>query len=288
MKIGAHVSSSGGVDKAVDRALEMGAEAIQVFGGSPQTWRRKQFGQPEITAFRARSEETGIRPTFMHGVYLVNLATAVPENLVKSIDALIHDMKVCHDLGARGVIFHLGSHRGSGLESTQDQIVESLGMVLDNTPDDTWLILENSAGMGGSVGSKFSELGSIMKAADNRRIMVCLDTQHMFASGYDVRSRDGLEATIEEFEREVGLERLVAVHANDSKCPLAGGVDRHENIGAGHIGREGFENIMSHRAFADVPFLLEVPGIENKGPDKANIDVLKGILAGLPDNARTN
>ena len=288
MKIGAHVSSSGGVDKAIDRALEIGAEAIQVFGGSPQTWRRKQFGQPEITAFRARSAETGIEPTFIHGVYLVNLATAVPENLVKSIDALIHDMKVCHDIGAGGVIFHMGSHRGSGLESTKDQIVESLSVVLENTPDDTWLILENSAGMGGSVGSKFSELGTIMKAADNQRLMVCLDTQHMFASGYDVRSRDGLEATIEEFEREVGLERLVAVHANDSKCPLAGGVDRHENIGAGHIGREGFENILAHRAFADVPFLLEVPGLENKGPDKANVDILKGILAGLPDSARAN
>ncbi|HZP26169.1 MAG TPA: deoxyribonuclease IV [Dehalococcoidia bacterium] len=288
MKIGAHVSSSGGVDKAIDRALEMGAEAIQVFGGSPQTWRRKQFGQPEITAFRARSEETGIAPTFIHGVYLVNLATSVPENLVKSVDALVHDMKVCHDIGAKGVIFHLGSHRGSGLGGSMGQIVDSLCLVLENTPDDTWLILENSAGMGGSVGSKFAELGAIVKAVDNQRIMVCLDTQHMFASGYDVRTRDGLATVLDEFDREVGLGRLVAVHANDSKCPLAGGVDRHENIGAGHIGREGFENILSHPAFADVPFLLEVPGLDNKGPDKANVDALKGILAGLPNRARAN
>ena len=132
--------------------------------------------------------------------------------------------------------------------------------VLDETPDDTWLILENSAGMGGSIGSKFSELAAIMKEVASPRLKVCLDTQHAFATGYQVATPDGLAATLDEFEREVGLANLVAVHANDSKCPLGGGVDRHENIGEGYIGREGFRVILAHPAFRDMPFLLEVPG----------------------------
>ncbi|HXG35567.1 MAG TPA: deoxyribonuclease IV [Dehalococcoidia bacterium] len=279
LRIGAHVSASGGVDKAIERAQAIGAETIQIFGASPQAWRRKEYGAVEIEAFKSKSQSTDIGPAFLHGVYLINLATSNPENLAKSIDALIHDMKVCHVIGARGVIFHLGSHRGSGFQQVLSQIAESVHVVLENTPEDSWLILENSAGMGDAVGSRFSELAAVMAAAGDGRVKVCLDTQHMFASGYDVRSKDGLEAALSEFDSEVGLERLVAVHANDSKCPLAGGVDRHENIGEGYIGREGFEVIMSHPAFADVPFLLEVPGFENQGPDKANIDILKGIRA---------
>ncbi len=278
MKIGAHVSASGSVDKAIDRAQEIGAEAIQIFGGSPQSWRRKQHTPQEFEAFRNKTAETGIGPAFIHGIYLVNLATDNPENLAKALAALSSDMRACHELGAKGVIFHIGSHRGSGLDIHMPQIVESIAAVLADTPDDTWLILENSAGMGGSVGSKFVELGAIIRAVASPRLMVCLDTQHMFAAGYDVATAAGLDAALEEFEAEVGLERLVAVHANDSKCPLAGGVDRHENIGAGHIGRQGFENIMSHPAFAAAPFLLEVPGLDNKGPDKANLDALKEIL----------
>ncbi len=277
MKIGAHVSASGGVDKAIDRAQEIGAETIQLFAGAPQAWRRKQFSQAEVDAFQSRSEATGIAPTFVHGVYLVNLATGNPENLTKSLDALVHDMKVCHLLGARGVIFHIGSHRGAGYNQVFRQVVESVRAVVEATPDDTWLILENSAGMGDAIGSKFSELAAIMREAGSPRVKVCLDTQHAFASGHDVKTPAGLEATMAEFQREIGLANLVAVHANDSKCPLAGGIDRHENIGEGHIGREGFQNIMAHPAFAEVPFLLEVPGFANQGPDRENVEILKGI-----------
>ncbi|MBI1885476.1 MAG: deoxyribonuclease IV [Chloroflexi bacterium] len=279
MKIGAHVSAAGGLEKAIERAQGMGAETIQVFGASPQSWRRKEYGKPEAEAFRARTAETGIEPVFLHGVYLVNLATSNPDNLVKSVDALVHDMNVCHLIGAKGVIFHLGSHRGAGLESVYRQVVDSVSRIIDSTPSDTWLILENSAGMGDAIGSKFAELGRIIRDAGSERVKVCLDTQHMFAAGYDVKTRPGLDAAIAEFDREIGLGRLVAVHANDSKCPLGGGVDRHENIGEGHIGRDGFLNVLGHPAFEDVPFLLEVPGFANEGPDKPNVDILKGLRA---------
>ena len=133
------------------------------------------------------------------------------------------------------------------------------------------------AGMGGSVGSKFQELGRIIREAASPRVKVCLDTQHMFAAGYDVKTKDGLEAAMSEFDAEVGPDRLVALHANDSKCSLAGGVDRHENIGEGHIGLDGLQNVMLHPAFRDTPFLLEVPGFDNQGPDRRNVEILKGL-----------
>jgi deoxyribonuclease-4 len=284
MKVGAHVKTAGGVDKAIDRAREIGAETIQIFSGAPQAWRRKEYSPEEVEAYRGRVAETGIEPAFLHGVYLVNLASDKQEHLTKSLDALVHDMNVCHLLGASGVIFHLGSHRGAGFDHVFPQVVDYVRRIVDATPEDTWLILENSAGMGGSVGSKFQELGSIIREAGSPRVKVCLDTQHMFAAGHDVKTRDGLQAAMSEFAAAVGLDTLVAVHANDSKCPLAGGVDRHENIGEGHIGLDGLQNVMSHPAFRDVPFLLEVPGFDSQGPDQRNVEILKGLRekAGLP------
>ncbi|HEU4758776.1 MAG TPA: deoxyribonuclease IV [Dehalococcoidia bacterium] len=281
MKVGAHVSASGGVDRAVDRAQEMGAEAIQIFSGAPQAWRRKEYSPQEVQSYAEKVAATGIAPCFIHGVYLVNLATANPENLAKSLDALIHDMNVCHLLGAKGVIFHIGSHRGAGYDQVFHQVAGSVRRIVEATPDDTWLILENSAGMGDAIGSRFGELAAIIREAGSPRVKVCLDTQHAFASGYDLKSPAGLDAALAEFEHEVGLDRLVAVHANDSKCPLGGGIDRHENIGEGHLGRDGFQAIMAHPAFADVPFLLEVPGFANQGPDRENLEVLKEIRAAV-------
>jgi deoxyribonuclease-4 len=277
MKVGAHVKASGGVDKAIGRAEDIGAETIQIFSGAPQAWRRKEYRPEEVEAYKAGAAEKGIGPAFVHGVYLVNLATDKEENLAKSLDALVHDMNVCHLLGVKGVIFHIGSHRGAGYEQVFGQVVESVRKIVEATPEDTWLILENSAGMGGAIGSKFEELGRIIREVGNPRVKVCLDTQHTFAAGYDLKTNDGLVAAMSEFEAEVGLDRLVAVHANDSKCPLAGGVDRHENIGEGHIGLDGFQNIMSHPAFRDVPFLLETPGFDNQGPDQRNVEILKRL-----------
>ncbi len=279
MKIGAHVGTSGGVDKSIDRALKIGAETIQIFSGAPQAWRRKNYTQAEVDAYQARVQETGIEPAFIHGLYLVNLATDNPDLLAKSLDALGQEMNAAGLIGARGVIFHLGSHKGAGYEARFEQVVDCVRRVVDGAPQNTWLILENSAGMGGAIGSSFAELGRIVREAGSPRVKICLDTQHAFASGYDVKTRDGLESALSEFEREIGLERLVAVHANDSKCPLAGGLDRHQNIGEGHIGRDGFLNILSHKAFAETPLLIEVPGFDNEGPDRQNIEILKALRA---------
>ncbi|MDO8617235.1 MAG: deoxyribonuclease IV [Dehalococcoidia bacterium] len=279
VKIGAHVGTSGGVDKGVERAAALGAETIQVFSGAPQAWRRKVYGQAELDAYRSRLAETGIGPVFIHGLYLINLASSNPEFLAKSYGALVEEMQAAALIGARGVIFHLGSHKGAGYEACFAQVVDYVRRVIEATPEEAWLILENSAGMGGAIGSRFSELGRIIRESGSKRVKVCLDTQHAFASGYDVKTRAGLDAALAEFDREVGLDCLVAVHANDSKCPLAGGIDRHENIGEGHIGRDGFENMLAHPAFAETPFLLEVPGFDNEGPDRQNVEILKTIRA---------
>ena len=279
MKIGAHVSTSGGVHTGIERAMEMGAEAIQIFSGAPYAWKRKNYSQTEVDAYRKKVEETGIEPCFIHGLYLVNLASSDPALLARSHDALVGDMKAASLIGAKGVIFHIGSHMGAGYDAKLEQVVEYVGKVIENTPDDAWMILENAAGMGGAIGSKFAELGTIIREAGSDRVKVCLDTQHAFAAGHDVKTRAGLDKMVEEFDRDVGLAQLVAVHANDSKIPLGGGVDRHANIGEGEIGRDGFGNILSHPAFAEIPFLLEVPGIEDHGPDKENVERLKALRA---------
>ena len=281
MKIGAHVRTAGGVHNAIDHALEMGAETIQIFSGAPYAWKRKNYTEAEVAAFKKKVEETGVEPTFIHGLYLVNLASSDEALLARSHDALVGDMKAASLIGAKGVIFHIGSHMGAGYEAKLKQVVEYVGKVVDNTPDDAWMILENAAGMGGAIGSKFAELGTIISESGSDRVKVCLDTQHAFAAGHDLRTRAGLDKMFEEFDRDVGLERLVAVHANDSKIALGGGVDRHANIGEGEIGRDGFVNILSHPAFAEVPFLLEVPGIEDHGPDKENVEILKSLRAAV-------
>jgi deoxyribonuclease IV len=288
MLIGAHVSCSGGLEKSIDRACEIGAEAIQIFTASPQMWRPVNHADENVSLFRERAEACGIADTFIHGIYLINLAADVPEQLGRSVGALKMALKTSSRIGARGVIFHVGSHKGSGFEEVMGQICASVSDVLANTPDDSWLILENSAGMGGSIGSNFAELGAIIRSVGDDRIKVCLDTCHMFAAGYDVRTPAALDQTMDEFEREVGLERLVAVHANDSKVDLKGGKDRHENIGQGFIGEEGFMTILGHPAFADVPFLLEVPGMDKSGPDRPNVDALRDIRhrLGLPEPVR--
>jgi deoxyribonuclease-4 len=279
MKVGAHVGSSGGLVTAFERAAAIGAETIQIFGAPPQVWKRRIIRPDECAAFKAKTKETGIEPVFIHGVYLINLATGTPEQLDKSTEALCGDLRLASAIGAKGVIFHVGSHKGVGFDQVKAQIVGAVNACLKDTPNDVWIILENSAGSGGTIGSKFSELGAIMKATKSKRMKVCLDTEHAYASGYDLATKNGLDAAMEEFDKEIGLENLVAVHANDSKIPLGGGRDRHDNIGEGHIGIKGFETIMRHPAFRDVPFLLEVPGFEDQGPDKRNVDILKEIRA---------
>ncbi len=285
MRIGAHVSTAGGISKAVERGAEIGCETIQIFGSSPQSWAFKPVPDTEVEAFRQQAADIGLGPVFLHAIYLINLGTSDQVNLEKGIDSLVNYMTLAANIDAAGIIFHPGSHKGAGYEAIFPQAVQAINKVLDRSPAGPYLCLENMAGMGQHIGAKFGELGNIIRAVDSPRLRICLDTQHSFAAGYDLTTADGVNTMMAEFEETIGADKLAAVHANDSKQPCGSGVDRHDNIGEGLIGEAGFEAIMGHPAFHDVPFFLEVPGFEGKGPDQRNIDILKDIRhrVGLAD-----
>ena len=277
MLIGAHVSTAGGISKAVARGSEIGCESLQIFGSSPQGWAFKPIPGTEIESFRQQAAENSIGSVFLHAIYLINLGTPNAANLEKGIDSLVNYMRLAADIGADGVIVHPGSHGGKGYDAVFPQAVDAINRVLKQSPEGPILTLENMAGMGQHIGARFEELGRILNEVGSPRVGICLDTQHSFAAGYDLTSEAGINAMIDEFDRDIGLKNLVAVHANDSKRPLGSGVDRHDNIGEGFIGVDGFETIMGNPAFHRVPFFLEVPGAEGKGPDTQNVQILKDI-----------
>jgi deoxyribonuclease-4 len=268
---------SGGISKAVVRGQDIGCEAIQIFGSSPQTWAFKPVLGEQIELFKQGLADAGIGPVFLHAIYLINLGTPDKEKFKKGTDSLANYMKLAADLGATGVIFHPGSHGGRGYEAALPQTVEAIKIVLDTAPEGPVLAVENMAGRGQHIGAKFDELGEILDAVASPRLKICLDTQHSFAAGYDPANPEGIQAMLDELDAGPGSANVAAVHANDFKRVCGSGVDRHDNIGEGFIGEEGFAAIMANPAFADVPFLLEVPGFEGNGPDQQNMDILKRI-----------
>ena len=277
MKIEAHVSTAGGISNAVARGQEIGCEAIQIFGSSPQAWAFKPVLGEQIGRFKQGLINAGIGAVFLHAIYLINLGTPSEEALQKGIDSLISYMNLAADIGADGVIVHPGSHGGRGFEAVLPQAAEAIKTVLDTSPEGPCLAVENMAGMGQHIGKNFDELGRILDAVDSPRLKICLDTQHAFAAGYDLTNPQGIQDMLAELDSGPGNANVAAVHANDSKRVCGSGVDRHDNIGDGFIGEEGFAAIMANPAFAEVPFLLEVPGFEGKGPDQRNMDILKKI-----------
>lgn len=281
MKIGAHVSTAGGLHTAFERATAIGAECVQFFESAPKQWGTARIDDDGVAQFHAAMAASGLAPAFIHGKYLMNLASADAKIFKTSASTLRSSLNLAGRLGVQGVIFHTGSHKGLGLEAVFEQVCEAATRVLGETPEDTWMIFENSAGQGGTIGSKFADLGQILKRIDNPRAKVCIDTCHAFAAGYDLSNADGVAAAMRELDGEIGAANVAAVHCNDSKAPLGAGRDLHENIGEGHIGRAGFEAIAAHPLLADVPFLLEVPGYKidgaGKGPDKPNVDRMKEI-----------
>lgn len=277
MKIGAHVSTAGGISKAVRRGQEIGCEALQIFGSSPQSWAFREIPDAEIEAFRQNMADAGMGPVFLHAIYLVNLGTGKADALDKGVESLSAHLRLAGRLGAEGLIFHPGSHGGAGFEAVLPQVAGAIRRALDGAPDGPCLAVENMAGMGKHIGARLEELGAILDAVDDQRLKVCLDTQHSFAAGYDLTTGEGIEDMLAQLDTGPGSGNVVAIHANDSKRVCGSGVDRHDNIGEGFIGEDGFAVFMAHPAFRYVPFLLEVPGFEGNGPDQRNVDLLKDI-----------
>ena len=268
---------TGGISNAVARGQEIGCEAIQIFGSSPQAWAFKPVLGEQIGRFKQGLINAGIGAEFLNAIYLINLGTPSEETLQKSIDSLINYMNLAAEIGADGVTVHPGSHGGRGFETVLPHAAEAIKTVLDASPGGPCLAVENMAGMGRHVGAKFDELGRILDAMDSPRLKIYLDTQHAFAAGYDLTNPQEIQDMLAELDSGTGSANVAAVHTNDSKRVCGSGVDRHDNTADGFIGEEGFVAIMANPAFAEVPFLLEVPGFEGKGPDQQNMDILKKI-----------
>ncbi len=280
-QIGAFVSSSGGIFNAIERAEAIEAEAVMTFGSNNRTWKKTVHKPDAVQKFREQHEASSIGEVWLHNIYLANLATDKPDLLEKSIDCVINGLTVADALGANGVIRHTGSHQGRGFEAMLSQVAESLTRIIDESPGDSMLALENAAGQGGVIGSSFTELGTILKTVASPRLEVCLDTCHAFAAGYDISDAKAIDAVLTEFDDEIGLDHLVVLHANDSMMELGEHRDRHDNIGDGHIGTDGFTVMMEQPALQGRAWLLEVPGIEGDGPDLENVDRLKRIRNGV-------
>jgi deoxyribonuclease-4 len=274
--IGAHVSASGGLDKALERMQEIGAEAAQLFVQSPRTWRPTNH-KPE-TIERFKSERSRLEaPVFAHALYLVNLASPNEDIYRRSVETMCTTMDVACRIEADGVIFHVGSHQGSGFESAVDRVAQAMEEILEHANDRTWLLMENSAGAGGTIGRSLEELAALYERLGRHPSLgVCLDSCHLYVSGWDVTERSELDRLVAELDSQVGIDRLRALHVNDAKAPLGSNRDRHENIGQGMMG-EKLGVFISHPAFAELAALLETPGTDGHGPGADQVTALRDL-----------
>ncbi len=279
MLFGAHVSASGGIHTTIDRIEELGGDSVQLFTQRQRAWRPTNHPPANFERFKERRAEAGIEGAVCHALYLVNLASPNDEVYEKSVASLLNTVEVACAIEADAVVFHIGSHLGAGLEAGLDRVLGALTLVLDRCSETTWLCMENSAGAGDTIGRSLDELATIFHRLDaHPRLGVCLDSCHLFASGYDIGQPDGLEATLEELDRSIGLDRLRVLHLNDSKEPLGSNRDRHENIGQGLLG-ERLGVFLAHPSLQGLPALLEVPGVGGGGPDAEELRKLRELHA---------
>jgi deoxyribonuclease IV len=275
--LGAHVSASGGIHTAIDRIEAIGGASVQVFTQSPRTWRPTNHDPASLERFKERRVEAGIEGVVCHALYLINLASPKKDFYEKSVAALGNTVDVACAIDAQGVIFHVGSHQGAGFEEGLERVVPALRQCLERCMDDTWLLIENTAGTGDTIGRSIDELAAIVDRVDRHpHLGICLDSCHLYASGYDVTDREALDGVIEEVDEKIGLDRLRAVHVNDSKAPLGSNRDRHDNIGEGLMG-DKLGVFLSHPSLQGLPAVLEVPGTDGRGPDKKQVQKLKRL-----------
>ena len=257
MLFGAHVSAAGGISKAIDRVEEIRGNAVQVFTQSPRMWRPTEHAPEELERFRARRRQARVKHVSCHALYLVNLASRDRKIRAQSFTALAATLETARGIGADAVVFHVGSHLGYGFGEAVKKVAPMLRDLLELTTDDLWLCMENTAGAGGTIGRGIDELEALCDAAGaHRRLGVCIDSCHWWASGVDVTDPGALDAAVSELDARLGLERLRCLHVNDSKTPLGSNRDRHEYVGQGLIG-DGLATFLSHPAFAGLPAIVE-------------------------------
>ncbi|MCR4326376.1 MAG: deoxyribonuclease IV [Candidatus Roizmanbacteria bacterium] len=277
MIIGGHVSAAGGLPKAVERAVAEEFEVMQLFPSPPQSFRKIAHTPDQGTAFKQLWNDAHISSVFFHAIYLLNLATPRQDLLQWSMNSIIDYMRFGHYCGTVGSIVHVGNWGKQDMHEAKQQVIDAIKDILADTPDDQNFVMENAAGAS-KVGSTLEQLQMLFEGVGSNRLRVCFDTQHAFATGLDVRDTEQFGAWLDDFDRVIGIEHLVCVHANDSKTPFASGKDRHENIGEGSIGKEGFKHILAQPLLRDKPFILEVPGFDDTGPDAKNRKILQSLI----------
>jgi deoxyribonuclease IV len=277
MLLGGHCS--GGIKKALDNAAGFGMDSVQLFAQSPRTWRFPDHDPADLKAFRRRREELGIGAVSIHAVYLLNLASPKADFYDKSVETLSKTVDAACGIGAEAVVFHVGSHLGAGFEAGVERVVPALRRALERCDETTWLCMENTAGTGDTIGRSLEELAALFEALDRHpRLGVCLDSCHLYASGYDVTDAAELDRVVKELDGLIGLDRLRCLHVNDSKTPLGSNRDRHDNIGDGLMG-EGLGVFLAHPKLQKLPALLEVPGRDGHGPDLEQMKKLRELYA---------
>jgi deoxyribonuclease IV len=279
VEFGAHMSSSGGIDTAIDRIAAIGGDCVQVFTQSPRMWRPTNHAAEAVEAFHAKRAEHGIGGVVCHALYLCNLAAPDETIYEKSVGTMRNTVDAACAIGADGVIFHVGSHLGAGFESGLDRVCDALALILDRCEGDTWLLMENSAGAGGTIGRSLEELHVLLDRLDGHpRLGLCLDSCHLYVSGYDVTDPEKVDELVQELDERVGIDRLRALHVNDAAAPLGSNRDRHANILEGEMG-EGLGAFLAHPAFQHLSAYLEVPGVNKQGPSAEELQKLRDLHA---------
>lgn len=279
IRLGVHTSIAGGISKSVERAAALKCTAMQIFSHNPRQWKKSRIPEEEVERFRTLRKRCDINPVFIHVSYLINLAALSKTILSRSIDLLSYELATADALGVEYVILHTGSAAGENQQSARSRAAESILRAVGSGKYEARLVLENTAGERGDITSSITALAEIIDRCGNDRIAgICIDTCHAFSSGYDISVSEGTSKLVSEIDEYIGLDRLKLIHLNDSKRPLGSGVDRHEHIGAGHIGLRGFQAFLSDRRILNVPMVLETPK-KSDDDDKKNLRKVYRLLA---------
>ena len=272
-----HVSIAGTIDQAVDRAVESHCDTFQIFTRNPRGWRVSNLEPEEIESFKSKLRQHKIGPVVSHMPYLPNLSSPKDDFYEKSVEALVGEVERCTLLKIQYIVIHLGSHLGFGREAGLKRLVGALNSATVKVKGDLKILLENTAGQANSMGSKFEELREIIdRSRHPKRLGVCLDSCHLYAAGYDLHTSKSVKATLEGFEEIVGVEELKVIHLNDSKNGLGSGLDRHEHIGMGYIGQEGFRALLHHPSIRELPLIMETP-IDERRDDQENLQMVREL-----------
>ena len=279
MLLGAHMSVAGGLEKAFERGKSVGCETIQIFSKNSNQWKAKPISDSEARVFKAAMAYTKISPVLVHDSYLINLGHPDRTASEKAVRAFVDELRRCEQIGAAYLVAHPGAHVGSGEEAGLEQIARGLSAAHRKTQGfKTRVLLETTAGQGTTLGHRFEHLARLFDLVEQpERVGVCIDTCHLLAAGYDIRTAKGYAAVFEEFDKIVGLERIEAFHLNDAKKPIGSRVDRHEHIGKGFIGLEGFRALMRDKRFEKTTMVLETPKGKDMKEDVENLSVLRSL-----------